>query len=358
MEQVRDGQIEVGFVHKGLDDFLEQMQRVFNRLVIALIVTGGLIGSSLIGIFAKTGPHLLGINAISVRRLCAFDGARRVAALGRRSLPGAVVSAAHLQPVGVPASRERSPAEPASSYESGPRSCSARAVVAPPSPRAGPAVANGVRDSPRLSRRRKVSDARQHRVERARHAVAVDGGLDEEACVAELAAIGGAQEASQLRIDRPAAPRRLVLEHAEGIEIAVRLEDGLDLAAPSARTSSSSRSATQTWKSPGSISCAQEDVLLALVAQSHDASAVESPRRKRPIACAPPIGTMPIRSLSRSRPRRAASVSRAIRSLTPSTSTTVSTRALSQRDACREEVTLSRERTSGVHASAWLPSRP
>jgi ubiquinone biosynthesis protein len=66
MEQVRDGQIEVGFVHKGLDDFLEQTQRVFNRLVIALIVTGGLIGSSLIGVFAKGGPHLLGINAISV----------------------------------------------------------------------------------------------------------------------------------------------------------------------------------------------------------------------------------------------------------------------------------------------------
>jgi ubiquinone biosynthesis protein len=66
MEQVRDGQIEVGFVHKGLDDFLEQTQRVFNRLVIALVVTGGLIGSSLIGVFAKSGPHLLGVNAISV----------------------------------------------------------------------------------------------------------------------------------------------------------------------------------------------------------------------------------------------------------------------------------------------------
>ena len=65
MEQVRDGQIEVGFVHKGLDDFLENMQRVFNRLVVALIVTGGLIGSSLIGIFAKAGPHFLGINLIS-----------------------------------------------------------------------------------------------------------------------------------------------------------------------------------------------------------------------------------------------------------------------------------------------------
>ena len=66
MEQVRDGQIEVGFVHKGLDEFMEQMQRVFNRLVIALIVTGGLIGSSLIGIFAKAGPHLLGVNVISI----------------------------------------------------------------------------------------------------------------------------------------------------------------------------------------------------------------------------------------------------------------------------------------------------
>jgi len=66
LEQVRDGQVEVGFVHKGLDDFLEQTQRVFNRLVVALIVVGGLIGSSLIGVFAKGGPHLLGVNLVSV----------------------------------------------------------------------------------------------------------------------------------------------------------------------------------------------------------------------------------------------------------------------------------------------------
>ena len=66
MEQIRDGQLEVGFVHKGLDDFLEHMQRVANRLVIALIVVGGLIGSSLIGVFATGGPHVLGVNVISV----------------------------------------------------------------------------------------------------------------------------------------------------------------------------------------------------------------------------------------------------------------------------------------------------
>jgi ubiquinone biosynthesis protein len=66
LEEIRDGQIEVGFVHKGLDDLLNRLDVVFNRLVIAMIVAGGLIGSSLIGIFAKAGPHLLGINIISV----------------------------------------------------------------------------------------------------------------------------------------------------------------------------------------------------------------------------------------------------------------------------------------------------
>jgi ubiquinone biosynthesis protein len=66
LEQVRDGQIEVGFVHKGLDDLLAKLDTLFNRLVIALVVTGGLIGSSLIGIFAKTGPHILGVHVISV----------------------------------------------------------------------------------------------------------------------------------------------------------------------------------------------------------------------------------------------------------------------------------------------------
>jgi ubiquinone biosynthesis protein len=66
LEQVRDGQIEVGFVHKGLDEFMSKLDVLFNRLVIALVVTGGLIGSSLIGIFAKGGPHLLGLHVVSV----------------------------------------------------------------------------------------------------------------------------------------------------------------------------------------------------------------------------------------------------------------------------------------------------
>src|SRR5256712_5604137 len=73
LEEFRDGQIEIGFVHKGLEDLLNRLDVVFYQLVIAMIVAGGLIGSSLIGIFAKAGPHLLGINVISVLGF-AFSG--------------------------------------------------------------------------------------------------------------------------------------------------------------------------------------------------------------------------------------------------------------------------------------------
>ena len=90
--ELRDGQIEVGFVHKGLDDFMEQMQRVFNRLVIALIVTGGLIGSSLIGDLRDRRAARARRQRRLGHRLRALDGARHVAPLGRRPLRAALIS--------------------------------------------------------------------------------------------------------------------------------------------------------------------------------------------------------------------------------------------------------------------------
>ncbi len=86
LEQARRGQIEVGFVHKGLDELMHKLDAVTNRLVIALIVTGGLIGSSLIGIFATTRPaHPRRALPLGVR-LPALGRARRLAALGRNPL--------------------------------------------------------------------------------------------------------------------------------------------------------------------------------------------------------------------------------------------------------------------------------
>jgi ubiquinone biosynthesis protein len=65
LEEMRDGQLEVGFVHKGLDEFMHKMDVAFNRLIIALVVAAGLIGSSLIGVFAETGPSVLGLHIVS-----------------------------------------------------------------------------------------------------------------------------------------------------------------------------------------------------------------------------------------------------------------------------------------------------
>jgi ubiquinone biosynthesis protein len=65
LEQMRDGQIEVGFVHKGLDEFMHKLDVAFNRLIIAFVVAAGLIGSSMIGVFATGGPKVLGLNVVS-----------------------------------------------------------------------------------------------------------------------------------------------------------------------------------------------------------------------------------------------------------------------------------------------------
>jgi ubiquinone biosynthesis protein len=45
---------------------MAKLDVLFNRLVIALVVTGGLIGSSMIGILAKSGPHVLGLHVVSI----------------------------------------------------------------------------------------------------------------------------------------------------------------------------------------------------------------------------------------------------------------------------------------------------
>jgi ubiquinone biosynthesis protein len=70
LEQVRDGQIEVGFRHEGLDELFHRLDLVFNRLTVAIIAVGGIIGSSLIGLYAESGPTIWGIHFLSVIGYC------------------------------------------------------------------------------------------------------------------------------------------------------------------------------------------------------------------------------------------------------------------------------------------------
>jgi ubiquinone biosynthesis protein len=66
LEQVRDGQVEVGFRHEGLEELFARLDHIFNRLVVAVIVAGGLVGSSLLGILATGGPQIFGLHFLSV----------------------------------------------------------------------------------------------------------------------------------------------------------------------------------------------------------------------------------------------------------------------------------------------------
>ena len=56
----------MSFRHKGLDDLIDKGDVIANRLVIAIVVSGILIGSSLIGISAKGGLHLFGISIFAL----------------------------------------------------------------------------------------------------------------------------------------------------------------------------------------------------------------------------------------------------------------------------------------------------
>jgi ubiquinone biosynthesis protein len=66
LEELRDGEMEIQFRHKGLDALAHRLDVLTNRLVIALVGVGGVIGSALIGIFAESGPHVLGLHVVSI----------------------------------------------------------------------------------------------------------------------------------------------------------------------------------------------------------------------------------------------------------------------------------------------------
>jgi ubiquinone biosynthesis protein len=65
LERMRDGTFQVHLENPGLDELDDHLDRASNRLSVALIVLGGLIGSSIIGVFAKAGPHVMGLHVLS-----------------------------------------------------------------------------------------------------------------------------------------------------------------------------------------------------------------------------------------------------------------------------------------------------
>ena len=65
LEEFRDGQIDVKVSYPGLDKLLAASDVMFNRLVIAIVIAGSLVGSSLIGRSANGGVHVFGIHILA-----------------------------------------------------------------------------------------------------------------------------------------------------------------------------------------------------------------------------------------------------------------------------------------------------
>jgi ubiquinone biosynthesis protein len=65
LHELSDGEMVVRISNPGIDDLAHHLDASVNRIAVALVVLGGLIGSSLIGVLATDGPQILGIHLLS-----------------------------------------------------------------------------------------------------------------------------------------------------------------------------------------------------------------------------------------------------------------------------------------------------
>src|SRR5215211_3216714 len=66
LNELRDGEIEVRFRHAGLDELISKVDILANRLVFAFLIAALIIGSSMLGIFVKSGVQLLGVSILGL----------------------------------------------------------------------------------------------------------------------------------------------------------------------------------------------------------------------------------------------------------------------------------------------------
>jgi ubiquinone biosynthesis protein len=65
LERLRDGTFQVRVENPGIDQLDEHIDQASNRLSVALVVAGGLVGSSIVGVFANEGPQVMGLHLLS-----------------------------------------------------------------------------------------------------------------------------------------------------------------------------------------------------------------------------------------------------------------------------------------------------
>jgi ubiquinone biosynthesis protein len=66
LENLRQGTFQVRIENPGIDELDDHIDKATNRIAVALVIVGGLLGSAMIGVFAESGPHALGINLLAL----------------------------------------------------------------------------------------------------------------------------------------------------------------------------------------------------------------------------------------------------------------------------------------------------
>jgi ubiquinone biosynthesis protein len=64
-EQARQGRFEVQIRNPGFNELDVHIDHAVNRLAVALIVLGGLVGSSILGVLSRGGTHVIGVNLVA-----------------------------------------------------------------------------------------------------------------------------------------------------------------------------------------------------------------------------------------------------------------------------------------------------
>jgi ubiquinone biosynthesis protein len=66
LELLRNGTFQVHIENPGIDEIDDHIDKATNRIAVALVILGGLMGSAIIGVFATGGPHAVGIHLLAL----------------------------------------------------------------------------------------------------------------------------------------------------------------------------------------------------------------------------------------------------------------------------------------------------
>ncbi len=66
LEQLRQGEVKLNFVHRNLEEVMRRLMVMANRLVVAIVLAAVLMGSAIIGLFAHEGPQVAGISVFAL----------------------------------------------------------------------------------------------------------------------------------------------------------------------------------------------------------------------------------------------------------------------------------------------------